>query len=231
VYPRVIAHNTQPLWARGRAGLARFGPGVKVGRLSTYGGWAGRGGSTRLHPESPRPSRHAATPGRSADHATFFSCVVRIRTRDPVFGPLPVGPQAVQGPADAFITQTPRGHALFMAHLGSEGERPDARGLAIGAWGLMQDMLELLTLGAVKVGTALLGRVECLAMHARPVVLKAWMTWRTVCTQQPTNCAIGCGDNPRVLASTIWARRMRQALVVRRSASNCLRSSSVTGRT
>jgi hypothetical protein len=147
VYPRVRAHNTQPLWARSRAGLAHFGPGVKVGRLSTYGDWAGRGGSTRLHPERPRPSRHAATPGRSADHATFFSCIVRIRTRDPVFGPFPIGPQAVQGPADGFITQTPRGHTLLMAHLGREGERPEARGLAIGAWGLMQDMLELLTLG------------------------------------------------------------------------------------
>ena len=147
MYPRVTAHNTRPLWARGRAGLARFGPGGRACRLSTYGDWAGRGGSTRLHPESPRPSRHAATPGRSDDRATFFSCVVRIRTRDPVFGPLPIGPQALQGPADGFITQTPCGHALFMAHLGGQGERPEARGLAIGARGLMQDMLELLTLG------------------------------------------------------------------------------------
>jgi hypothetical protein len=114
VYPRVIVHNTPPLGARDRAGLARFGPGVQVGGRSTYGGWAGRGDSIRLHPESPRPSRHAATPGRSADPATFFSCVVRSRTRDPVCGLLPVGPQAVQGPADAFIPQTPHGHALCM---------------------------------------------------------------------------------------------------------------------
>src|SRR4029453_291498 len=114
---------------------------------STSGGWAGRGGSTRPHPESPRPSRHAATPGRSDDRATFFSCVVRIRTRHPVFRPLPIGPQTVQGPADRFITQTPLRDALLVANLGSQRERPEARGLARGARGLMQDMLELLTLG------------------------------------------------------------------------------------
>ena len=204
--PRVTAHNTRPLWARGRAGPARFGAGVRACRLSTSGGWAGRGGSTTLHPESPRPSRHAATPGRSGDRATFFSCVVRIRARDPVFRPLPMGPQALQGPADGFITQTPRSHALLMAHLGGQGERPDARGLAIGARGLMQDMLERSHVGAVKVGTTLLGRVDCFATHARPVVLKAWRTLRTVCTQHPPAAqsvvATARGHSPHNLGTT-----------------------------
>ena len=144
--PRVIAPNTRPLGARDRAGPARFGRGVRACRRSTAGGWAGRGGSPRLHPASPRPSRPGAPPARSADHATFLSCVVRLRTRDPVFGPLPVGPQAVHGPADAFLPQTPRGHAWFLAHLGGEGERPEACGLARAARGLRQDRLERLTL-------------------------------------------------------------------------------------
>ena len=30
-----------------------------------------------------------------------------------------LGPRVLQRPADRFITHTPRGHALFMAHLGS----------------------------------------------------------------------------------------------------------------
>ena len=50
-------------------------------------------------------------PARSADRATVFSRVLRVRTREPVFGPLPIGPQALQRPADRFITPTPRGHA------------------------------------------------------------------------------------------------------------------------
>jgi hypothetical protein len=61
-----------------------------------------------------------------------------------------MGPQAVQRPADGFIAQPSRGHALVMTHLGGQGERPDARGLAIGARRLMQTMLEALTIGGVQ---------------------------------------------------------------------------------
>jgi hypothetical protein len=156
VYPRVTAHNTRLLWARDHAGPARFGAGAMASRLSRYGGRAGPDGSTTLHPESLRPSRDAATPTRSGDRATFFSCVVRIRTRDPVLRPFPVGPQALQRPADGFITHTPRGHPLLVAHLGGQGKRPDTRGLAIGARRLMQDMLETLTRGGVQ------GRLDAL---------------------------------------------------------------------
>ena len=76
-----------------------------------------------------------------------------------MFGPLPIGPQAVQRPADGFITHTPRGHTLVMAHLCGQGEGPDARGLAIGTRGLMQALLELLTLGS--------GECRCNALGPR----------------------------------------------------------------
>ena len=165
MYPPVTAHNTQPPWALGRAGPARFGAGARAYRLSRYGGWAGPAGSTRLHPESPKPIRDAAPPARSDDRATFFSRILRIRTRDPVFGPFPIGPQALQRPANGFITHTSRGHALFMAHLGGQGERPDARGLAIGARRLMQKMLETLTIIGVQCWLHTLGPCRLLG-HA-----------------------------------------------------------------
>ena len=226
MYPRVTAHNTPPLWARGRAGPARFGPGVGACRLSRYGGWAGPGGSTRPHPESPRPSRDAPTPARSGDRATFFSRVVRIRTRDPVFGPLPIGPQPLQGPADGFITQT--GARSRLAH-GTPG-RPGRASRP--PWACHR----CAATDAEYAGDGHSWRRPAWARQSwdvsiaspslpRPVVLKAWMTLRTVWTQQPTSCAMGFGDSPRALARTIWARRTRKASAVRRSASNCLRSS------
>jgi hypothetical protein len=165
VYPRVTAHNTRPPWALGRADPARFGAGARAYRLARYGGWAGQDGSTRLHPERPKPIRDAAPPARSDDRATFFSRVLRIRTRDPGFGPFPIGPQALQRSADGFITHTACGHALFMAHLGGQGERPDARGLAIGARRLMQNMLEALTTGGVQCRLHALGPCRLLG-HA-----------------------------------------------------------------
>ena len=59
VYPRVTTHNTRPLSAQGgRSGSCwsqRSGC-----PLSTCGDWAGRSGSTRLHPASPRPSQDGA---------------------------------------------------------------------------------------------------------------------------------------------------------------------------
>ena len=70
--PRVTAHNTRRPWARGRAGPARFGSGARASRLSRYGGWAGPSGSTRPHPESPRPSRDAATPSAIRRSRHFF---------------------------------------------------------------------------------------------------------------------------------------------------------------
>src|ERR1700675_3285807 len=57
------------------------------------------------------------------------------------------------------------------------------------------------------------------------------MTLRTVWTQQPTSCAMGLGERPPALARRIWARRTRKASEARRSASNCVHSSAVNGRT
>src|SRR4029453_9915896 len=56
------------------------------------------------------------------------------------------------------------------------------------------------------------------------------MTLRTVWTEHPTSCPMGFGDSLWALARTIWARRTRPASAVRRSAANCLCSSSVKGR-
>ena len=150
--PRVRAHSTRPLWAPGRGGQARFGSSVVAWHLSKYGGWAGRDGSTRPHPESPKPSRHAATPARSSDRATFFSRIVRIGTRDPVFRPLPIGLQPLEGAADRFITQQALRHALLIAHFRRQSQRPHPRGLAIEARRLMQEMLEAVTVGGIQHG-------------------------------------------------------------------------------
>ena len=117
MYPPVTAHNTPPLWALGRGGPARFGSSAVACRRSRYGDEVGRGGSTTPHPETPRPSQDAPTPVRSSDHATFFSRVVRIRTRDPVFRPLPIGLKPLESAADRFITQQALRHALRIAHL------------------------------------------------------------------------------------------------------------------
>jgi len=75
------------------------------------------------------------------DHATFFSGIVRIRAGDPVFGPLPIGAESLQGTTHGFIAQTPLAHALLPADLGRQRERPEAGGLAKRARGLMQNVL------------------------------------------------------------------------------------------
>src|SRR5262245_25426206 len=158
-------------WAPGHDGPAHFGASGVACRLSRSGGWAAPSGSTTPHPESRRPSRDAPRPGRSGDHATFFSRVLRIRTRDPVFGALPMSPQALQRSADAFLTQTPLRHPLLMANLGGEGQCPYPGGLAIGARRLMQDMLETLTVDGVQYGLNALRtmRVPHQTFHALPV--------------------------------------------------------------
>ena len=105
------------------------GASAAAGPRSRHAGWAGRGGSTRPPPESPSPTRDALPLVRSGDHATCVARVLRSRTRAPVFRPLP-------------LTPTPLRHALLMAHLHGQRERPHARRLAIGAWRLRQEMLE-----------------------------------------------------------------------------------------
>ena len=142
----LCVHAEQPitchrLGCRVVTGLARFGSSAAACRLSRSGDWAGRSGSTTPHPESPTPSRDAPTLAQSSDRATFFSRILRIRARDPVFRALPIRPQSLQGPADAFITQQALSHAVFIAHLRCEGQRPHPRlCLAIGPWRLMQEV-------------------------------------------------------------------------------------------
>jgi hypothetical protein len=77
-----------------------------------------------------------------------------------------MGPQAFQGLPNGFVTQTPLGHPLFMADLRGQSECPHARGLAIGAWRLRQEMLETLTVGGVQYQGDTLGPRRLLG-HAR----------------------------------------------------------------
>jgi hypothetical protein len=171
VYQCVTAHNMPQPWALGLGGPAHFGASGAACRLSRYGGWAEPSGSTTPHPESQRPSRDARRPRRSGNHATFFSRVLRIRTRDPVFGTLPIGPQALQRSAEAFLTQTSLRHPLLMADLGGEGQCPHPGGLTIGARRLMQDMLETLTVDGVQYRLNALRtiRVPHQTLHTLPV--------------------------------------------------------------
>jgi hypothetical protein len=172
VCQRVTAHNTRPLGALGHGGPAHFGSSAAACPLSRHAGWAGRGGSTRPPPASPSPTREALPPGRSGDHAPFFSRGLRIRAGEPGFSPLPMGPQALQRPADRFITHTPLRHALLMAHLSGQSERPHARGLAIGTWRLRQDRLETLAVGSVQGRCAALGPRRLLRHASQPLGMK-----------------------------------------------------------
>ena len=147
---RVTAHNTPEPWALGRDGLAHFGSSAAAWQLSRYARWAGRDGSPRPHPATPRPMQDGPTPVRSGDRATFFSCVLGIRTSDPVFRPLPIGLQLFDSTADGFIAPQALGHAVRIAHLRRQGQRPHPRGLALGAWRLMQAMLEAVTIGGIQ---------------------------------------------------------------------------------
>ena len=230
MYPSVTHHHTPPLWARGPGGPARFGSSAGACHRSRSGDEAGRSGSTTPHPESPRPSQDAQMPARSSDRATFFSHVVRIRTRDPVFRSLPIGLKTFESTSNRFIPDQALRHTLGIAHVSRQGQRPHARGLAIEARRLRQDVLEAFTLANVQHGRDCFGTIRLPSKPSPPCSLKAWITLRTVCTAQPTSCAIGFGSIRRALASTIWARRTRKASAVRRSASNWSRSSSVKGR-
>ena len=114
--PRVGAHNTRRPWALGRADLARFGSSAAAWPLSRHAGWAGQGGSPTPHPGTPRLSQDAPTRALDSARATFFSRLVRIGTRDPVFHPFPIGLQPLESPADGFITPQTLRHALLVAH-------------------------------------------------------------------------------------------------------------------
>ena len=79
----------------------------------------------------------------------------------------------LESPADSFITQQTLRHALLIAHLRRQGQRPYPRGLVVGARRLMQDMLEAVTVGGIQHGATVFGRVDCFSKLAMPRVLKA----------------------------------------------------------
>ena len=170
---RVTAHNTPPLGALDRYGPAHFGADAAAHRLARGADGAAPGGSTRLRPESPRPSPDAPLLRLSGDHATFFARVLRIRTGNPVFGALPMRPQTLQRPADTFLTQVSRGDALLLADLGGQSERPHPRGLVIGARRLVQHMLEPLTVGGIEDGRNALGARRLLGYTRQAVGIKS----------------------------------------------------------
>jgi hypothetical protein len=168
VYPPVTTPNTRPLWALGRADLARFGSSATAWRLSRSGGWAGRGGSPTPHPGTPRPSQGAPTRVQSSGRAAFFSRVVRIRTRDPVFRSFPIGLKPFEGPANGFITHQVLSHPLLIAHFSRQGQGPHPRGLAIETRRLRQEMLETVTARGIQHGLNGLRTMRLLrqALHA-----------------------------------------------------------------
>ena len=100
-----------------------------------------------------------------------------------------------------------------------------------GARRLVQERAQPLPLASPSAGTVLLGRGEPAIKAARPRVLNARMTLRTVCTAQPKPCAMARGRRPAALSSTIWPRRTVNALAARRLASSWPRSAPLGSRT
>jgi hypothetical protein len=165
VYPCVTAHTTRGPWAQGCAGLARFGASAGACPLSRHAGWAGRGGSTRPHPEPLRPIRGAPSPGRLGDRTTFFSRLLRIRACHPVFRPFPIGLKTFESPAHGCLTHQALGPPVLIAYLRRQRQRPHPRGLVIGARRWRQEMLEVFTLGSLQHGLNGLGAIR-LPLHA-----------------------------------------------------------------
>lgn len=176
MYPRVTVHHTRLPRAPGHAGPARFGSSAAAWCPSKSGDEAGRDDSTRLPPESPGPHRDAPTPAPSDDRATFVSPVVRVRTRDPVLGPLPIGLQAWQRPSDRFITHQTLRHPLLVTHGRRQGQCPHPCGLAVEPRRLLQKVLEAFTLGGIQYECASFGTIRRLLQALHPLVLKARMT-------------------------------------------------------
>lgn len=72
-------------------------------RFARPAGVAEQSDSTTLHPESQSPNREAGWHRQSADHGLFFEQVLRIGAGDPVFGPLPVGFESLEGATHALV--------------------------------------------------------------------------------------------------------------------------------
>jgi hypothetical protein len=61
-----------------------------------------------------------------------------------------MGLKLLDGTANGFITQQALGHAVLVAYLRRESQRPHPCGLAIGARRLLPNMLEAFTLGGIQ---------------------------------------------------------------------------------
>jgi len=98
----------------------------------------------------------------SGDPVPFCSSILRIRTRDPVLGPLPVCAKALDRPTDGLITEQSCRQTLFVADLGSQRECPPPCGLAKGTRGLMQQVPQPLARSRVQRGLGTFGAVRLL---------------------------------------------------------------------
>ena len=67
-----------------------------------------------------------------------------------MFRPLPIGLQLFDRTADGFIAPQALGHAVRIAHLRRQGQRPHSWRLALGARRLVQEMLEAFTRGGIQ---------------------------------------------------------------------------------
>jgi hypothetical protein len=62
-----------------------------------------------------------------------------------MFRPFPIGLKPLESSADRFITHQALRDALLITRVSRQGQRPHARGFALEAWRLMQEMLEAIT--------------------------------------------------------------------------------------
>ena len=111
-------------------------------------------------------------PARSSERATFFSHVVRLRTRDPVFRSLPIGLKTFESTSNRFIPDQALRHTLGRAHVSRQGQRPHARGLAIEARRLMPDVLEAFTRANVQHGRDCFGTMRLPFQALSPLLVQ-----------------------------------------------------------
>lgn len=86
-------------------------------------------GSTKLHPDTPRPNRDDVGPSGSTADAPPFSGVLRVGADDPVFGSPPTLAQSFQGDSDGLDADLVGTQALLQTYLGGQLQGPQAGGV------------------------------------------------------------------------------------------------------